>query len=88
MSMNLHCQEVELWQTPTHITKMCIETVTEDGKIIEDNWKSILHKYTLWAQSTLDGVYSTEEEAKEAHEHLEEHIKDLTYYPELHFFVL
>lgn len=28
MSINLQCNKLELWQTPTYITFMCLETAT------------------------------------------------------------
>lgn len=42
MSTNLHCKELELWQTPTHITDMCINKY-RSGK----NKKNMPGDYTL-----------------------------------------
>jgi len=43
MSMNLHCKEVDLWQTPTHITYMCYSN--KNG-----GWKGILYRYSEWVR--------------------------------------
>lgn len=60
MSMNLECKEVELWQTPTHITYMCyfkwrnekLIPFQNTGRIeqIQDNWISIRERYILWCE--------------------------------------
>jgi hypothetical protein len=88
MSMNLHCKEVDLWQTPTHITYMCFEKVNSKGKIIQDNWKSILHRYILWLKQTLNGVYENQLEEMEKAETVAKHIVELKKYKKLHFYVM
>lgn len=44
MSMNLHCDQVQLWQTPTYITRMCYSN--GDG-----GSNGILYRYSCWVRS-------------------------------------
>jgi hypothetical protein len=67
MSMNLHCDEVNLWQTPTHITWMCYSN--RDG-----GWKGIRYRYCEWVKGTLNGVYKTTEEADDARYRVSTHL--------------
>jgi len=55
MSMNLHCKQVVLWQTPTYITYMCFSR--EDG-----GWLGILYRYKLWVESHTNGVWEDPED--------------------------
>lgn len=60
MSVNLRCKEVELWQTPTHITYMCYYRwkpekliafqTTGRTEAVKDHWMSIREKYILWVE--------------------------------------
>lgn len=58
MSMNLHCTGVELRQTPTQVTYMCL--VQPDGKIAcELKGKKALHAmqiYKEWVKYCRNGV--------------------------------
>lgn len=54
MSMNLHCEETELWQTPTYISYMCYSN--EDG-----GWKGIYYRYKKWVNNHTNGVWDNEE---------------------------
>jgi uncharacterized membrane protein YjjP (DUF1212 family) len=86
--MNLYCKEVELWQTPTHITYMCHNKVNKEGEVIKDQWRSILYRYIQWVEQTTNGVYEKEEDVKEAHERVNEHIKELKSYKRLNFYIM
>ena len=88
MSMNLHCREVELWQTPTFITYMCFEKVNNKGKIVEDNWSSILHRYILWLKQTLNGEYKDKFHEREKAKAVAKHIEELRKYKKLHFYIM
>lgn len=73
MSMNLHCEEMDLWQTPTYITWMCFSN--NDG-----GWKGILYRYTQWVNSSNNGISNTKEDEKRVRSNIEaskEHIKKL-----------
>lgn len=67
MSMNLHCKEVDLWQTPTHITYMCYSN--KNG-----GWKGIFYRYSEWVRGTLNGAYKNVEEAEWACERVRDHL--------------
>lgn len=67
MSMNLHCKEVDLWQTPTYITYMCYSN--KNG-----GWKGVLYRYSEWCKGTLNGAYKSAQEADWAREQVRDHI--------------
>jgi hypothetical protein len=54
MSMNLHCKEVDLWQTPTYITYMCYSN--KNG-----GWKGILYRYSEWVRGQRNTFKDVEE---------------------------
>lgn len=66
MSMNLHCKQVELWQTPTKITYMCMTFAK--GKVTSVKGKraaAALKRYLWWA-CLMDLVWTgTKEELRE-----------------------
>lgn len=51
MSMNLHCDGVELFQTPTYITNMCM-SLKENGKPA-GGMKAVRYRYLLWLENRL-----------------------------------
>ena len=67
MSMNLWCEEVALWQTPTFITYMCYSN--GDG-----GWKGILYRYSEWVKGTGNGAYKTVEDAQDAQYRIQAHL--------------
>jgi len=77
--MNLHCDEVALWQTPTHVTYMCYSN--GDG-----GWKGILYRYSEWVKGTLNGSWKSTEDLNDAKEAVANHLaqfngkKELTFY--------
>ena len=79
MSMKLHCDFVELWQTPTSITKMCLF----DGSILyypilrKKEARRALSLYKIWASGTIDGAWSDEGELSEAREALRLHLDEV-----------
>lgn len=79
MSINLQCNKVELWQTPSYITYMCL--MTPDGVKEAKGVEAIraLKCYVEWAGSLLPhSVYQSgsveEEENNDFREILTEHI--------------
>ena len=74
MSMNLHIEvdgvELELYQTPTYITKMCLAP-NRDGKVSKSR---AVNTYLEYVNSTANGVHETAEEAKEERERVNKHI--------------
>lgn len=76
--MNLHCEEMELWQTPTHITYMCYSN--QDG-----GWRGIKYRYVEWVKSSTNGVWKDAKELQWARERVNDHLKKLNRFKELHF---
>ena len=75
MSMNLHCNRIRLWQTPTWITHMC--TMNDQGK-----WSfslkgveaiGALHRYLEWASSLGRKSSSNDEEHKQMRSDIKEY---------------
>ena len=84
MSMNLRCEEMELWQTPTYITRMCYET--HDYQ--EDDWRNIRHKYTLWVRSHTNGVWKDDGELERMRDAVNAHLEELYSYESLNFYMI
>jgi len=80
MSMNLYCEEVELWQTPTYITYMCYSN--NDG-----GFQGIRYRYTQWVKSHLNGVWDDVEDYTDTKERIKEHLEKLNSYKKLRFYV-
>lgn len=78
MSFNLECDQMDLWQTPTHITFMCYSN--EDG-----GWEGIKYRYIQWVEHHSDGVYETAEDANDAREIVKDHIDKLNSFNKLDF---
>jgi len=77
MSMNLHCAEVDLWQTPTYITYMCYSN--NDG-----GWKGIKYRYIQWIKGQRS-QFKNKEECNEWFATVSAHIKELDSYNKLTF---
>lgn len=65
MSMNLHCSAIELRQTPTQITNMCM--VQADGTVPWElsgkKAKRALWIYIKWLEGSQNGSYDSVEDA-------------------------
>ena len=76
MSMNLHCNLIDLQQTPTQITNMCL--VQPDGTISwEVTGKKARHAlwiYIQWLYGTLNGMYENVGDAEFARENVEKQV--------------
>lgn len=71
MSMNLTCNKIGLWQTPTYITYMCLETSSH---------KAALKAYCHWVRDQNINAMRTKEEVAFANERrltINEHIKEV-----------
>ena len=81
MSMNLKCNKMELWQTPTHVTYMCM--MTSKGVADEFTGKKArraLKIYQQWVSSChpMQATTSEEEEAmKDGIRTCQEHIQQV-----------
>lgn len=97
MSMNLHCKQVDLWQTPTWVTHICL--MRSDGKYhfepeTIDDAKRALYIYLEWASSLGPKVAHNDEEYAEMqdfsrtyHEHRQDVIKAMEN-PKLEVFMI
>jgi len=80
MSMNLTLHdgedgpEVELWQTPTFITWMCLsydpETQAPDG-----GHEGVRRRYLIWIEGQLSGVWKDMDEFRFLKKEIDEHTK-------------
>jgi len=71
MSMNLHCNKLDLWQTPTYITYMCMEA---KGPVAQ------LNAYKHWVRNQNIHIMRTKQEEESHNQQLlriQEHIKEV-----------
>lgn len=90
MSMNLHCEEMELRQTPTYITYMCAYVGHDkDGMYVQDkDWKAIRFRYIEWVKSGLNGVWEDPDDYEYAKKEIAEHVEKLMKFKKLNFYVM
>ena len=81
MSLNLHCKEIDLWQTPTYITLICFSN--NDG-----GWRGIKYRYETWVKSRLNGVWENEIEYENLKTSIKGHIKELNSFKKLNFYIM
>jgi hypothetical protein len=76
MSMNLHVESnksekpFDLLQTPTTMSYL----IYSDGDGGPDR---IMHRYTIWVESLVDGVYTDEKELKDKRTRIKKHLNAL-----------
>ena len=73
MSLNLHCDEVELWQTPTWLTHIALYDDGGEKRRPEET----RYIYLTWVTSQLDGAYSSVEDAKLARDRVNYHKQEV-----------
>ena len=78
--MNLNCKQMDLWQTPTHITYMCYSNA--DGGA-----KGIFYRYEQWMRSHLNGVVQDVLAHEDLRANIADHLARLKAFPKLDFFV-
>jgi hypothetical protein len=78
MSINLHLQdgpdgpEIGLWQTPTHITQICLSVNPVDGKP-DGGHEAVRRRYLCWVDSEMNGTYESEEDLRWMRSRVKEH---------------
>ena len=95
MSMNLNAEvkatgeRIDLWQTPTWVSYMCVESWEEDenGVPLQRHWKDTRKLYSDWLRSRLQGVFHDQEEHEDLREAIEDHLERLYSKGELEFWV-
>ena len=73
MSMNLHCDEVELWQTPTWLTHVALYDCKGDERPADETQ----HIYLNWVVSQLNGSYHSVEDAELARDRVKYHKQEV-----------
>ena len=70
MSMNLKCNKLELWQTPTHISYMCLSNY--DGGVA-----GVAYRYKQWVLYHLNGVWESQRDLEGMRSLVKAHLEDL-----------
>ena len=76
MSMNLTCDEMELLQTPTFITWMCL-SYNPISKQPDGGWQGILRRYEYWVEAQSNGAYESKKDHDETVKFYTDHINKL-----------
>jgi len=72
--MNLTCEGVELWQTPTYITWMCLSYDPVTGEP-DGGHEGVRRRYIMWVESSTDGVWKDVNDLELTRRCVEEHLK-------------
>lgn len=88
MSMNLHLKNAPdlLWQTPTHITYMCM-SYNEDGEP-DGGMEGVRRRYVLWVKGHADGVWGSEEDLQAVRDQIKAHVKFIESVSDPEFFIM
>jgi hypothetical protein len=79
MSMNLHLSEgeegpeINLWQTPTHITDMCL-SYDSTGKP-DGGMAGVMRRYVVWVRNHTNGVWSSKKDFTAMRERVDDHLE-------------
>ncbi len=94
MSMNLNAnnkkgETVRLWQTPTWVTYMCIDSWKKDksGYCKQRKWKDTRKLYLDWCYSSTQGVFR-DNEGEEAFKRYTEHVEYIMSQGKIKFWVM
>lgn len=86
MSMNLHCNKVDLWQTPTWVTYLCMSLDDEGNP--DGGMEGVRRRYIMWVKSTLNGVWNSTEDFEGHRASVEDHLRELNSHKDLEFYIL
>lgn len=86
MSMNLHCDEMDLWQTPTYITYMCMSL--DDNGNPDGGMEGVRKRYLMWVRSRLNGVWHDDEEYEIEKMIVQEHCEQVLALENPEFFIV
>lgn len=79
LTLKVNGRNIELWQTPTYITYMCL--MGSDGKHSDkteiEEAKRAIYCYLTWVKSTANGVWGNHEDYLYAREQLNNHVKEI-----------
>ena len=72
MSMNLKCNRMDLWQTPTWVTYVCM-SLNDKGKP-DGGHKGVARRYVRWVRSHAQGVFREPGQLESVREDIVEHL--------------
>jgi hypothetical protein len=81
MSKNLHLsegvegREVNLWQTPTLITDMCL-SYDKNGQP-DGGMEGVMRRYEIWVRSQTDGVWKSKADLDAMRERINAHLEQI-----------
>ena len=81
MSMNLYLSEgeegpaINLWQTPTFITEMCL-SYDSSGQP-DGGMAGVMRRYQIWVRSQTNGVWNSTEELEGMRARVRAHIEEI-----------
>ena len=81
MSMNLHLTvgeegpEINLWQTPTVITDMCL-SYDKNGQP-DGGMAGVMRRYVIWVRNHTSGIWNSEEELEGMRARVRAHIEEI-----------
>ncbi len=89
MSMNLYVEtedgkEINLWQTPTWVTDMCLINHKQKYR----KWKDTRYLYLEWVKSHTQGRWDSTEEADDMRSRVQGQINALTDVGKLKFYTM
>lgn len=80
MSMNLTLHdgeegpEIDLWQTPTWVTWVCLSYDPDTG-LPDGGHRGVRRRYIHWVNSHLDGIWKDKEDFEWEKKRIREHVK-------------
>jgi len=81
MSTNLHLSdgengsEIDLWQTPTWVTGVCL-SYDHSGQP-DGGMEGVMRRYEIWVRSYQNGVWKTKEDLDAMRERVNAHIEQI-----------
>ena len=91
MSLNLTLHEgkngpeIPLWQTPSHITFMCLSINSKETQEYDGGQEGVRRRYLHWVNSFTSGSWEKREDLEHMIEDVEEHIELVKSVKDPHF---
>lgn len=87
MSMNLHCNKMDLWQTPTWVTDICMSINPKTNKP-DGGHNGIRRRYIRWVESHVERKFYATDIFNELEKNIRIHLKELLSCIRPRFYVL
>jgi len=84
VSMNLKCNRMDLWQTPTWVTDVCM-SIGPSGKP-DGGHNGIRRRYVRWAWARANGVFSDKEQHDLLCDEIRCHVEELRSFKAVRFY--